>query len=384
MIAKKNLPKAAPREPSLLSLPPIEVFRLGDHTTSSGDRLSFSAADLAQMAASYDPVNAAAPIVVGHPKTDSPTYGWAGGFLVKGDKLIAEPKDVDAEFASLVKAKRFNKISFALFPPDHPSNPKPGGWYPRHIGFLGGAAPAITGLKPVTFAGDEGVIEFSTDYALVSAAGIFRRLREWFIETYGKDAADNVIREWDISEIEDGAEKPDPDPAPVPAFAASPNYPPKEEEMSEQDKERLAALEAENAALKASQRETALAARRAEFAALTETLTQDGRLPAAQVSGVIAFAMSLPDEHAVEFAAADGTKTATPGVTWFKQFLQSLPASVPMGEAARKPVAAPAVEFVAPRGEDIDADRAELHAKALAYQRQNNTDYLTAARAVGA
>lgn len=344
------------------------------------------------MVSSYDPINAPAPIVVGHPKTDSPAYGQVGAFSISGDKLIAAPTDVETQFAAAVKAKRYNKISLALFPPDHPSNPKPGNWYPRHVGFLGGAAPAIPGLKPVTFASDENIVEFSTDYALLGIAGILRRLREWLIGEHGKDIADDVIRNWDIDDIERAADKPDPDPIPASSFSAPPVTPTattskETEEMSEQDKARLAALETENAQLKAREREASQAARRAEFAALTETLEKDGRLPAAQSAGVIAFAMSLPDEQTVEFAAADGTKTNTPLATYFAQFLKSLPVAVPKGEAAPMKVGepgAPVVEFAAPRGEDVDADRAALYAKARAYQDQHKCDFITAARAVGA
>ena len=37
----------------------------------------------------------------------------------------------------------------------------PGKWYLRHVGFLGAAAPAVKGLKPVEFADDGGGVVFA-------------------------------------------------------------------------------------------------------------------------------------------------------------------------------------------------------------------------------
>jgi hypothetical protein len=380
--------QAAPvaESPQPISFPKLEVFRVGDHTTSQGDRLFFSADDLSQMVAAYDPINAPAPIVVGHPKSDAPAYGWAGGFEMRGDKLIASPTDVDAEFAALVKRKRYNKISLALFPPRHPSNPKPDGWYPRHIGFLGGAAPAITGLKPVTFNGDdEGVVEFVSNYHMGNVATIFRRLRDWLLADYGQDVADNVIPDHEINDLLILAHRPEPEP-PQKTDILETSFTATEENntMSEQDKARLTALETENQQLRDAAREHALAARRTEFTAQIKTLTDEGKLPAALSANIIEFAMALPDDATVEFSAADGAKTNISGVEAFKKILNALPVAIPQGEAAPVKPVAPLAEFTAPRGELIDAERAALHSKALAYQREHKCDFETAARAVGA
>ena len=45
----------------------IEVFRAGKHTDIKGRVVQFSEADLAAMAAAYDPKVFEAPYVVGHP-----------------------------------------------------------------------------------------------------------------------------------------------------------------------------------------------------------------------------------------------------------------------------------------------------------------------------
>ena len=330
-------------------------------------------------------------MVVGHPKDNEPAFGWCKGFKRVGDKLIAEPEHVNADFAAMVKDKKFRKVSMAFFRPEEASNPKPGVWYPRHWGFLGAAAPAVTGLKPIQFASGDGFAEFSTDYALLSVAGFWRRLREWFLTEFGKDAADGVVPEWSISSMEGEAEKPDSE-SDNPNFFAPPAKVeiPKEHEMSEQDKQELERLRADNARLQAKEQEhaaarkaAATAARRAEFSALADALVKEGKLLPVDRDAVIEFAAALPEELSVEFSAADGTKTATPGAQFFKSFLARLPKQVPLGSAADPEPEAPSVDFAAPKGMDIDPESLAVHKRATAYQAQHKCDYITAVRAVG-
>lgn len=146
-------------------LPPLHIFRPGRHTAMSGATIEFTAEMLAATAAAYDPAKFEAPIVVGHPATDDPAYGWVARLEVRDDGLYAWPTQVDAAFTEMVKSGRFKKISASFFTPDAPSNPVPGVYYLRHVGFLGAAAPAVKGLRHPTFSeGDTGVetLEFST------------------------------------------------------------------------------------------------------------------------------------------------------------------------------------------------------------------------------
>lgn len=136
-------------------LEPIEIFRTGTHVGMSGVPMSFSAAMLRDCAASYDPAHHEAPVVVGHPKTDAPAYGWVAGLKVDGDRLVADVRDVDPAFAELVRQRRYSKISASFWAPRSPGNPTPGKLALRHVGFLGANPPAVKGLKAVAFADDE-------------------------------------------------------------------------------------------------------------------------------------------------------------------------------------------------------------------------------------
>jgi len=130
---------------------PITIMRTGTFTSVEGTQVSFGASDLAAIAASYDAASDPAPLVVGHPQLDAPAYGWAAGLKVEGDRLVADADKIEPAFAEAVNAGRYPKISSSFYPPDHPANPKPGAWYLKHIGFLGGAAPAVKGLGTVHF-----------------------------------------------------------------------------------------------------------------------------------------------------------------------------------------------------------------------------------------
>ncbi len=62
--------------PQATSTRKIEVFRPGTFTAMSGASFTASASDLAALADRYDAENNPVPVVVGHPRTDAPAYGW--------------------------------------------------------------------------------------------------------------------------------------------------------------------------------------------------------------------------------------------------------------------------------------------------------------------
>ncbi|MCC5636314.1 hypothetical protein LC593_10680 [Nostoc sp. CHAB 5844] len=170
----------------------IEIFSAGTHTSSNGVTLTLNESDLDAIASSYDPNLFDAPAVVGHPRDNSPAYAWADSLKRVGSKLVATFRDWDENFQEAVKSKRYKKISASFYSPDSTSNPKPGSYYLRHVGFLGGMAPAVKGLKSVAFSeGEEGVIDFCCGVG--GEKEIFRNLREWLIEQYGIELGDRVV-----------------------------------------------------------------------------------------------------------------------------------------------------------------------------------------------
>lgn len=128
----------------------FEVFRTGEHTDSAGKTRVWSEADLDKIAGSYNPAVNEAPIVIGHPATNAPAYGWIAKLKRVGDKLLALPKNVVPEFADAVKRGLFKKRSISLYPDGTL----------RHIGFLGAAIPAVKGLRDIAFEESPEITEY--------------------------------------------------------------------------------------------------------------------------------------------------------------------------------------------------------------------------------
>lgn len=305
---------------------PLDIFRAGTHTAMNGVTLTFSEADLDATAAAYGLARHAAPIVVGHPTTDAPAYGWVRALARAGDVLQAHPEQIDPAFAELVNAGRYKKISASFYAPDSPANPAPGVYYLRHVGFLGAQPPAVKGLRDARFGEDEtGILTLE----------------------FGEDTAAPPT-------VPDPPEPPMPDP-------------------TTPDSE----LAAREAAL--SSRETALAAREAALAAqetaarvqadtdFAEGLIAQGRLLPKDRAGLVAFLSVLPPESALEFGegqdAYQGDSRA-----WLKTFLASLPVQVDFSERSGAEASPAPTRFSAPDGVQVDPARLTLHRQALAYQ----------------
>jgi hypothetical protein len=329
-------------------LPPIHFFRPGVHTAMSGQSIEFSAADLAAAAAAYDPAKWQAPIVVGHPAIDAPAYGWVEAVRDEAGQLYADAGQVEAQFADMVRAGRFKKVSAAWFMPEHPRNPTPGSYYLKHIGFLGAAAPAVSGLKPVEFAADAAdvlIVSFAGEYDDSVNAGLWRSLREWFIGKFGLDEADKIVPGYSVATLEDAARQEIAEaPAtnsvvPMPVYADP--IQPKETQVTPEEKAAIeaqnAALASELAALKAEKAAADRLALHAENAAFADGLVRAGRL----VPGIAPLIVATLDHLAATEAPAFGEGDAA----------QPLPAALKAALSA-----APVVVDFAERGADRPGD----------------------------
>jgi len=233
----------------------LQIFKPGTHTAMSGQTLASSESDLQATCTAYDITKHEAPLVVGHPAHDLPAYGWVQSLTYNEGGIDATPAQVNTDFADMVAAGAFKKISASFYAPNAPSNPVPGVYYLRHVGFLGAQPPAVKGLRAPQFADvEEGVLTFS-EWDDVTNAGLWRKLRDWFIGTHGPEVADKVLPNYEVSALELGAQdevreaaaEAAASPAPTPAF--SDPQPAKEPTVTPEEK---AALEAENQRLSAA------------------------------------------------------------------------------------------------------------------------------------
>jgi len=293
----------------------LHIFRAGTYTDMHGAQVTLSAADVAASAAAYDPAIHQAPIVVGHPKDNSPAFGWLSALSASGDDLEGDPVEVDADFAAAVHAGRYKTRSASFWPPTHPGNPKPGVWYVRHVGFLGGAAPAVKGLRGADLAS-------STDDGITTLL------------------------------IEDP-----PMPDPTLDLAARESALTERETDLAKAAQQLAAREAAIAAREAAAKAQGEAIRRTEITAFCEKLAGEARIRPADAPALVTLLATLPEEPAVEFAQP-GETPALPAA-FLRRFLAALPPIVELAEIATKARAG------TPQGELSDAQAAS---RARAYK----------------
>lgn len=272
----------------------IAIFRVGTHTAMSGLTREYTREELAACAAAYDPAIYEAPVVVGHPDTDSPAYGWVKRLSLEGDMLYAEIGQIDPAFADAVREGRYKRISAAFYLPESPANPVPGVLYLRHVGFLGGAAPAVRGLPAVSFAAGDYV---AMDDGLVIAG-------------FAAQSPNTPQEETAMSDMD------------LAAYA---------EAVQERDalKSELAALREEYARFKDEVAARERKARHQEHAAFCATQVADGRLPAGLASVFVAVLDALADIGEVQFA-----ETGKPLTVALREAIASLPRMVDTVEHA--------------------------------------------------
>jgi hypothetical protein len=311
----------------------IEIVKVGDHVAMNGEKISFTTADLDAMASNT--MANTAPIVVGHPKTDAPAYGWATEFKRDGDSLFAKFDQVNPTFAEWVKGGAYKKRSVRVAKGEN-------GWRIKHIGWLGAAAPAIEGMADMQFAADDtavefefGVQEFASEvgYMFNSVGNFLRSMRDKMIEGSSVEVADKYFPEWQLSSIQNASEtlrarladnSASADPSAINAAFAQVLTDTITAEITAQNQK--SASEIQFAA-----RESELLAKNAELQTklnrqATDQQVKDwlqaGKLTPATASGVADFMAALP-EVTFEFASGDDKAQASPS-TFFAQFVAKL------------------------------------------------------------
>jgi hypothetical protein len=371
---------------------PIEIFKPGSFIAMNGKRYTFTPQHVQELADTYNPAFADAPLVVGHPQLTSPRFGRAGRlFINDAGVLCAEADEVVPEFAEAVNAKLYPRVSASIYLPDAPGNPAPGKHYLRHIGFLGGAAPAVKGLKAVEFAADQdGIVDFS--YERRTIVRIFRGLRDWFVAKEGMEVAQELIPDYQLESLEeDNIREEISGGRALPAFSNP--HPQQTETIVDANKQ---ALDAQAATLAKKEKElreleTQLTARAAaqkktDHAEFAEALCTSGQLLPAAKDTVVAILTQLDGANQVADFAEGHENHGKTGADLFKAFLSSQPKQVVYGRVAPTGGAvatAGAADFAAPPGYDVDPAGLELVQKANAYIKEHpGTDFIDAVKAV--
>lgn len=307
------------------------------------------------MAASYNPELHEAPLVIGHPESNMPAYGWVKGVSAQNGHLYIAPHEVAPGFAEIVVNKHYKKRSASFYAPDNPNNPTPGRWHLKHVGFLGATPPAIKGLKDIQFSETDGVICFS----------------------------ESIQQQKDTH-------MPDPIIPPASAPAAAPGADQQaqlqaqvaqlQQRINEQQQQ-IQTLTAERDAALAAQKtaEDRLAAlnqadeqkQQAELAQFAEGLVKEGKIKPADKAITLVNLQIAAKAKPVEFSEGDIKRTVNP-LEALKTQLDSLPSQAPQfGEWQ------PATGK-APTGASDKMSAGELNARAEQYQRQHGVSFMEA------
>lgn len=343
----------------------IEIFKAGTRRDANGNLFTISRDDLQKVVDNYKPEFHEAPIVVGHPKNDDPAFGWVDSLILDGDVLKAKPKQVDSQFAEMVREGKYKKISAAFYLPYSQSNPKPESYYLRHVGFLGAMPPAVKGLRDPMFNDDSNDVAEFSDW---TQANLWQRMRDFVIEQFGLAKADEVLPAWQIQDLHDDAVKEAEQGIDQPLFNETDDKQ-GEPTMSEEEKQRIAQLEAENAALKAEKANALKAKRHAENAEFAEGLVASGQLPPKLKEKAVALLNAERDS--AEFSE-DGFNQS------LKDFMGDLPKVMEFSEVATKEKAAPAQDESVEYAEGTDPASIEVDKKVRAYMTEHKVDYVTA------
>lgn len=308
----------------------IEIFRVGDHIDNSGKAQKITTAFIDCVVANFSVAQHEPPLVVGHPKENSPAFGWAKELRRNGDSLECKFGDTDDEFERLVREGKYRKrsASFYLEPP-----------VLRHVGFLGAQPPAVKGLREIQF-DDEGAasvtfeISFSEDDKKMEekdvekvAESVWDKLKNMFKTE--KDAAPQM--QMQTAQFSEGqiAEA-------VKAAMAT---------TTASFSEKLTALETQNATLAAANLKLAeqigtvsASGKRAEIASFVESIPAEKGKHFLKRAGIAEFMESLADADdadgatkAINFSEGE-TKHEFSRVEWFKNYLGAQQSFVEFGE----------------------------------------------------
>ncbi|GIX17706.1 MAG: hypothetical protein KatS3mg119_1892 [Rhodothalassiaceae bacterium] len=301
--------------------------------------LEVTIADIQAIAAAYDPERYQAPVVIGHPKTDDPAWGWVTAASARDDGLWLDV-ELLPEMAELVREGRYRAVSVALWTPTAAGNPVPGVWSLRHLGFLGAQPPAVKGLTPVRI----DAAEHGGDVVVVT-------MSERGDPAEGRKKETDMPKDDDVKLAERLAEL----------------------ERRQAELERREA-EAKRRADELARREAELARQRAKVE--LEQLARDGRIAASQVED-LAGVLTVLEQHDGTVRCAEGERRPAEVLM---AVLKSLPERVQLGEMVRggdeQPVS---VRLGLPAGYRADPERVALHEAAVAWMAAHpGTDYQTA------
>ena len=381
---------------------PIHIFKTGTHTDSHGQTLTFSEADLAMAVSAYNPDIHQAPIVVGHPKTDAPAYGWVQNLSANNGNLYATPEQVNTEFSEQVKAGSYKKVSASFYPPNSPNNPVKGVYYLRHVGFLGAEPPAIKGLSPVEFSEQDDAVTLTFDFSEaddkqanastathldeMTASGFDKFVKGSKAFLFGEDSQTPTVQIAQPYTDHQTPPKTEPQPKDVNVTTQTPTTSAPVAPATDDKDAKIAELQKQLADKEQAERNAQIEAAQKSNADFAESLANDGKITPKDTTLVSAILDALDRDSRnapVEFGEGDAKKPLAQAVKDKLSATDGKAFSYLFSESAGKPAKPANFEVNVPSGTQVDSDSMAKHQEILAYAEANKVDYVTAAIALG-
>lgn len=381
----------------------VQIFRVGTHTASNGFVRTYSQSEIDQIAQNYNPEVHEAPLIIGHAYGTSPAFGWV-------KKLYSCPGYLEAdvwfhpEIVDAVRQKLYQKFSVGLYTEESPANPYPGTLSLRELTILGAQPPAVKALASIQFQEDEGVLQFDEQLNFMQndslIATILQRLRDYFIDKEGLDAADKILPADLVQMVYESASMPDArfemldrlmmrvSELEDKVLTSQPIYTEKhmteEKELEFAEKQRQIEIQQAELAKQAG----LLAKRQAELDRkedldFCEGLVKEGKvLPKERTNLMAIFSSLRKSDSTVNFGEGEELSA----VEAVKNFVKEHPPVIAFGEfsAPEKTLPRTGNGFDAPDGYEVDSEQAELYEKAQAYMEAHpGTDFLKAVQKIG-
>lgn len=124
-----------------------ELFRTGTFTDMNGQVSTWSESDIDTLVREYDSRQEAdySPVVFGHPETNSPCHGWLLKVWRDGQSMFGLMRTTrDGLLYDVIQSGNYKNVSLAL-----------GDGAIIHVGFLGAALPAVSGMSDAILYGKE-------------------------------------------------------------------------------------------------------------------------------------------------------------------------------------------------------------------------------------
>lgn len=350
----------------------IAIFKTGTHTSGNGVTATYGVDDLQEIVTNYLAAKNEAPLVRGHPKDNSPAYGWVKKLEVVGDTLFAHIGEMTNQVQQWLSDKVYKYVSVGLSKTEQ-------GLGLVHIGLT--PLPAVEGLPEIEFS--------NTDYLIFNS--------EIDMAEKTKTNSPPVVNEPKKEEQSTKQEQSGQEQSDSQTYASLPTEIFKQKvELDQRQQE----IELQFSELKALKSEVAAqaAATKARLKELQETekrnRTFSAKLKGDRIHAAISksveegrilndfapfleeIAQHLPDENSITFSSFSGEQL-TP-FEGFLKYLESTPVIVPkdleLPEQEKEPL-----QYSAriPKGYSIDSESEKLYAEAREFCRKRGQEPTT-------